>query len=309
MSVPGFQDFMLPLLQAAANRKDSPFQRKDVEEEIIQKLKLSEEDLSEVYPGTTSLRYIGRLGWALTYLFQAGLLTRPKRATYQISPQGLEVIQSKPSHVDTAYLLQFPQFRDFQKRSKPTNGKSTPNQVTVSCSDLNPDEQMAQAFEEIQGSLAQDLLDRLTKATPSFFERIVVELLVKMGYGGSFQDAARAVGKSHDGGIDGIIKEDKLGLDAIYLQAKRYDPGSSIGRPAIQQFAGALQGHRATKGVFLTTARYSKEAIEFAKHSTTKIILIDGETLVRYMIEYDLGVSPKNTFIIKRIDEDFFEEE
>lgn len=299
---------MLPLLEIAAARKETPFQRKDIEQEIIERLKLTNEDLLEVYPGTTSLRYTGRLGWALQYLFQAGLLHRPKRATYQISPQGLEVLQSNPSHIDNAFLMQFAEFRDFQKRAKTPSDKTSPN-LPENRSELNPDEQMAIAHEEIQTSLARELLDRLTSATPSFFERIVVELLVKMGYGGSFQDAAKAVGKSHDGGIDGIIKEDKLGLDAIYLQAKRYDPGSCIGRPAIQQFAGALQGHRASKGVFLTTTRFSKEAIEFAKHSTTKIILIDGETLVRYMIEYNLGVSTRSTYQIKKIDEDYFEEE
>ncbi len=309
MAVPGFQDFMLPLLQVAEKRKNSAFQTKDIRDEVANLMKISDEDLAEYYPETTILKYFDRMKWALTYLFQAGLFSRPKRGFYQITKKGLEALKAKPSHIDSKWLMQYPEFVRFLKSSRPPKKTVKQDEETEEDNLSSPDEKIAIAFDDLQKALAEELLERIQSSTPRFFEELVVQLLVKMGYGGSFHDAAKAVGKSHDGGIDGIIKEDKLGLDAIYLQAKRFASGNSVGRPEIQQFLGALQGHRATKGVFLTSSHFTKEAIEFAKNATTKIVLIDGLNLVRYMIEFDLGVSIRNTYQIKKIDEDFFEQE
>ena len=241
---------------------------------------------------------MNRIGWAKTYLKKTGFIESPKRGYYKITERGLSELKKNPKKIDNKYLSQFPGFADFVK----TRVIKTVNKGNED--DSTPDENIEANYQQIRNALANDILDNVKRCSPYFFEKLVVDLLLKMGYGGFRQDSGEITRKSADGGIDGIIREDKLGLDTIYIQAKRWD--GTIGSPEIQKFAGALQGQRARKGVFITTSKFTKEAIDFASMIENKIILIDGDTLSNLMIDYDIGVSIVDTYLIKRIDSDYF---
>ena len=262
-------------------------------------------------PSGTAPLFDNRVGWARTYLKQAGLLTSPKRGVFQITERGKALLAKGPAQINVATLEQFEEFRAFRERRRDTtaeNNAAAPRQAEQeSPATQTPEDQLAFAYGRLRSELELDLLEQVKSVTPVFFERLVIDLLVGMGYGGSRQDAGRAIGKSGDGGIDGIIKEDKLGLDVIYVQAKRWE--GTVGRPEIQKFAGALQGQRASKGVFITTSTYSREAVEFANQINTKIILIDGQQLAAMMIDHNVGVSTIGMYELKKIDSDYFEGE
>jgi len=269
---------------------------------VSKQLGLSQEDLEKLLPSGTQTVIYSRTSWACTYLKQAGLLERPERAKLVITERGQQALLETGGQIDNSYLRKYPEFVEFMRRS---NDK----QITLpdqNQSELSPEEQLDSAALSLQQSLADDLLDKLKTVSPSFFERIVVDLLVAMGYGGSVKDAGKSVGKSGDGGIDGIIKEDKLGLDTIYIQAKRWE--ANVGRPEVQKFAGALQGVRARKGVFITTSSYSTDALDFVRNIDSKIVLIDGAELSRLMIEYGVGVGVQRVVKVMRLDGDYFEE-
>ncbi len=307
MGVPDYQSLMLPLLQLAADGQEHAL--RDAVEAVSDRLGLTDAERSELLPSGTARVIASRIGWARTYLKQAGLLDSPRRGVLRITPAGQALLVQAPARIDNTLLDEYASFRAFRARGKPDNqaevagGGTGPDALA---SEQTPEDAMAQAYERVRKQLETELLDQVKGSSPSFFERLVVDLLVAMGYGGSRQDAGHALGKSGDGGIDGIVKEDRLGLDVIYLQAKRWE--GVVGRPEIQKFAGALQGRRASKGVFITTSGYSSEAIDFAQAIASKIILIDGAMLSRLMVDFNVGVSRLGTYELKRIDTDYFDE-
>jgi len=302
--IPNYQVLMLPLLKAVKDQKE--YKLNDIVDILANEFKLSEEERKELLPSGQSFLFGNRVGWARTYLKKAGLLDSPKRGYLIITQRGLDVLKQKPKEVNVALLQQFSEFLEFQSSKRDDN--TTENTIIQSESIQTPEEILENSYQDIRKSLAQELLDKITKLSPSFFERLVVELLVKMGYGGSMKDAGRAIGKSGDEGIDGTIKEDKLGLDIIYIQAKRWQPGNVVGRPEIHKFVGALAGQGAKKGIFITTSTFTKDALEFVPRNETKIVLIDGYLLAQLMIDYNLGVATQQVYEIKKIDSDYFEE-
>lgn len=304
MAIPDYQTLMLPLLELVSDGKDWTF--RSVVEELSKKYSLSEEERKELLPSGQQPIFDNRVGWARTYMKKAGLLESPKRGVLCISSKGLEVVQSKPEKINVQYLRRFPDFIEFQSLKK----DETETLIEIdNVNEQTPEETLDLSYQKIRKALALELLNKVMFLSPTFFEKLVVELLVKMGYGGSIKDAGRAIGKSGDEGIDGTIKEDKLGLDVIYIQAKRWQTGNVVGRPELQKFVGALAGQGAKKGIFITTSSFTKEALEYSPKNETKIVLIDGERLAQLMIDYDLGVSLVNKYEIKRIDNDYFGEE
>jgi len=263
---------------------------------------LSDQERNELLPSGQQAIFNNRVGWARTYLKKAGLIEAPRRAYNRITARGLDVLKQKPEKIDVSYLSQFDEFREFKAlRHEKTD------ETEIESNNKTPQEVLESAYQKIRTELADSLLERLKICSPAFFERLVVEVIVKMGYGGTRQDAGKAIGKAGDGGIDGIIKEDKLGLDTIYIQAKRWE--NIVGRPEIQKFVGALTGQRAKKGLFITTADFSAEAKEFVSRIDTKIVLIDGEMLADLMIEHNVGMSTIAAYELKKIDLDYFAEE
>ena len=292
---------MLPfLIHLSDGAEHTP---KDTEEGIAQKFELTPEDLTTLLPSGQMTVFKSRVGWARTYLKKAALLDSPKRGIYVITQRGRQVLEHNPTHINIKFLEQFPEFIAFQNASKPAR-----NEEIASGSErieISPAETIELAHQELRNQLADELLSRILECSPEFFENLVVELLVKMGYGGSRRDAGERVGQSGDGGIDGIIKEDRLGLDTIFIQAKRWQ--GSVGRPEIQKFVGALQGQRARKGVFITTSMYTQDAKIYVENIDTKVVLIDGQRLASLMIDFDVGVSQSATYVLKKIDLDYFE--
>lgn len=234
---------------------------------------------------------------------KAGLLVRTGRGKFHISTMGLELLKSNPTRIDIKFLKRYPDFQEFKNVSD-KNKSDMPNKVDKDI-ESTPEETFETSFQDLRQKLAQDLLDKVKACTPSFFEQLVVDLLVAMGYGGLRKDAGEAVGQSGDGGIDGIIKEDKLGLDVIYIQAKKWD--AAVGRPVVQTFAGSLDGQRARKGVLITTSRFSQDAQDYVGRIEKRIILIDGEQLAQLMIDHDIGVAKVDTYVVKKIDLDYFD--
>ncbi len=307
MAVPDYQSVMLPLLKYAANRKGeiSTGQAADA---LAISLDLSEEDLKQMLPSGISTTFLNRVGWAATYMKKAGLLEATRRGFYRIADRGLNLLKTNPQTINVKLLTQYPEFQEFQNLKGTRSGdKSKESAGVFDFTNITPSEALERAYENLRDELTDDLLKRLKQIKPTFFERIVVDLLVKMGYGGSRADAGKAIGKSGDGGIDGIIKEDKLGLDVVYIQAKRWD-SNSVGRPDVMQFAGALQAQKANKGIFITTSRFTDEATNYVARIGSKIVLIDGEQLAELMIENDVGVSTVGLYPVKKIDSDYFDE-
>lgn len=302
MVIPNYQVIMLPLLQFARDSEEHSLQ--EAVDSLADYFDLTDEELRELLPSGQQALFRNRLGWARSYLKQAALLESTRRGYFRITQRGLDVTRQNPSKVDVNFLDQFEEFREFRKRRKI---KRKEEKEPEEQEQMTPEEILETVYENLRSELADDILQQISKSTPRFFERIVVEVMVKMGYGGSLRDAGKAIGKSGDEGIDGIIKEDKLGLDIIYIQAKRWE--NTIGRPEIQKFAGALQGKRARKGIFITTSNFSKEALEYVSSIDSRIILIDGEQLAQYMIDHNVGVSQVSIYEVKRIDFDYFIDE
>ncbi len=280
-------------------------------EQLAAQFDLTPEERRELLPSGQQPRFDNRANWARSYLKQAGLLESPRRGYFNITPRGVDVLRRNPESIDVDFLSQFEEFVEFRSRrgtrAKPEPSRQEPAQPTMVGGDAEtPEETVEVAYQDIRESLTKDLLQQVRDCSPAFFERLVVDLLVSMGYGGTRKDAGQAIGRSGDGGIDGIIKEDRLGLDIVYVQAKRWE--AQIGRPEIQKFAGALQGQRARKGVFITTSGFSREAEDYAAGIDTKIILIDGARLAQFMIDYNVGVTPFALYELKRVDADYFAE-
>ncbi len=293
MAIPDFQSIMLPILIKASNGKE--FSLQDYVVLLADDFQLSEEERNELLPSGRQARFNNCVSWAAIYLYKAGLLERLKRGQYKISARGREVLNDNPSEINIKYLDRFQEFLAFRKPDKKKENNGT------------PEEALEAVYQTLKESLAEEIIQTIKQCSPEFFERLVIDVLVKMGYGGSRKEAGQAVGKSGDGGIDGIIKEDRLGLDIIYIQAKRWE--GVVGRPEIQKFAGALQGNRARKGIFITTSSFTKEAEDYVSRIDTKIILVDGARLAEFMIEHNVGITTVAAYEIKRIDSDYFSEE
>jgi restriction system protein len=299
MAIPDYQTIMLPLLQFAGDGKEHTL--RETVEKLADTFGLSEEEREVLLPSGQQTVFHNRVGWARTYMKKAMLLDAPRRSFFIISNRGKEVLASNPKRIDGEFLDQFAEFKEFKSLRHEKTEEELPT------TNDTPEEVLESAYLSLRHSLASDILQQVKSSPPRLFERIVVQLLVAMGYGGTLKDAGKAVGKSGDEGIDGIIKEDRLGLDIIYIQAKRWE--GTVSRPEIQKFAGALQGQRARKGIFITTSEFSKEAQDYVAKIESKIVLIDGQQFAQYMIDHNLGVTPIANYEIKRIDSDYFSEE
>jgi len=275
MAIPDFQAIMLPLLTIAGDQQEHSF--RTATEAVSEHFRLTETEQKELLSSGRQTRVRNRVGWARTYMVKAGLLETTRRGYFRITDRGLDVLKQKPAHINQKFLGQFADFREFKARRHEKPDEQSNAQAHAELD--TPEETVEAAHQKLRDDLAEELLDTVRRCSPSFFERLVIDLLVKMGYGGTRKDAGAAIGQSGDGGIDGIIKEDRLGLDTVYVQAKRWGTDSTVGRPEIQKFAGALQGHRARKGVFLSTSSFSKEARNYVSRIDSKIVLIDGDTL------------------------------
>lgn len=302
--IPDYQSIMLPLLKLVSDKQEHKF--RDIIEELAKQFKLNDNDRKELLPSGQQPSFDNRVGWANTYLKKAGLLDSPKRATIVITQRGIDVLSQNLPNINVRFLRQFQEFVDFQTTKHEAKLET---QGIEDISTQTPEEILGNAYQKIRATLAQELLKKVVELPPAFFERLVVELIVKMGYGGSIKDAGKAIGKSGDEGIDGTIKEDKLGLDTIYIQAKRWQPGNNVGRKEIQSFVGALEGQRAMKGIFITTSAFAQPSIEYALNINKKIVLIDGEELTNLMIDHDIGITRSGSYDIKKIDSDYFSED
>ena len=299
MPIPDYQSIMLPLLTFLADQQEHSL--REAMDSLARQFKLSEAERRELLPSGQQAIFDNRVGWARTYLKKALLLESMRRGYFRITQRGLDILKGNPPAINIRFLDQFDEFRQFRA---PKRERMSQKEETESGHEETPEEALENAYQNLRDTLANDLLQQIKSSPPNLFERIVVELLVRMGYGGSRQDAGRAIGQSGDEGIDGIIKEDRLGLDIIYIQAKRWE--NTVGRPEIQKFAGALQGQRAKKGIFITTSNFSKDAHEYASRIDSKIVLIDGEQLTQFMIDHDIGVARVSNYEVKRIDSDYF---
>lgn len=307
MAVPDYQSIMLPLLQFA-QAQNQEISTDEAVEALAAQLGLTEADLKEMLPSGVQPTFVNRVGWAATYMKKAGLLESTRRGHYRITQRGQDLLKKKPPKINVTLLKQYPEFQEFQQLKGTRKGdKRSAAAAPRDMEAATPSEALESAYENLRDELAAELLTRLKKASPAFFERIVVELLVKMGYGGSRADAGKAIGRTGDGGIDGIIKEDKLGLDVVYVQAKRWDT-NAVSRPDVMQFAGALQAQKALKGIFITTSRFTDDARNYVSQIGSKIVLIDGNQLCQLMIDHDVGVSTVSLYPVKKIDADYFEE-
>ena len=306
MAIPDFQSFFVPVLRATADGKEHS--SADIREKVAFELALSYEDLDQKLPSGGQTVFANRVTWSTVYLTKAGALKRPKRGTFQITERGQHLLRQHPVRFNKQALMVYPEFAAFSRGQVADNaspGEKSNGLQAIEDSVHTPEEDLVSAYELLRSALANEVLEAVKRSSPRFFEELVVDLLVAMGYGGSVADAGRAVGRSGDDGIDGIIKEDKLGLDVVYIQAKRWK--DSIGRPVVQAFAGSLEGVRARKGVLITTSTFTAEAIEYVQRIEKKIVLVDGARLANLMIEHDVGVTVAQTFMIKRLDSDYFE--
>lgn len=298
MPIPDYQHLMTPLLGVARDGKEHTLG--DAIEQIALQLKLSDQDKKESLPSGRQARFDNRVGWARTYLKKAGLLESTGRGRFRITKRGLDVLKDHATDLNSRFLTRFSEFNEFQAATRTQKGEEASGSQT-------PEETLELGYQRLKQALAQDLLERVKKSPPEFFEQLVVDLLVAMGYGGSKKDAGQAVGGSRDGGVDGTIKEDKLGLDVVYIQAKRWR--DNVGRPTVQAFAGSLDGVRAKKGVLITTSRFSDDAKKYADRIEKRIVLIDGEQLAQLMIDHGIGVTEVASYTVKRTDLDYFGEE
>ena len=299
--IPDYQSLMLPLLKLVSDGKEHRY--RDLIEKLATDFEVTDEERKELLASGNQAIFDNRVGWAKTYLKKAGLLDSSKRATFVITELGNQTLAENPDKIDAKYLRKFPEFLEFQNTSRNIDLEDEDKGI-IENNNQTPEESLDKAYQRIRKSLASELVNKVFDLSPAFFERLVVELLVKMGYGGSIKDAGKAMGKSGDEGIDGTIKEDKLGLDIIYIQAKRWSPGNVVGRPEIQKFVGALAGQGAKKGIFITTSNFTRDALEYTPRNETKIVLIDGEQLAQLMIDYNLGCTTQQIYELKKIDSD-----
>lgn len=303
MATPGYQEYMFPILKLLSDR--NIHYKKDIFANIASIFKLTQQQMEETLPSQTEPTYINRIGWAITYLKKAGLLESPSRAHFIITEEGMKIVANNVTNINSKYLRKYPSFLEFQNLSS----KAEHNNSTEDNDKENetPVEKMISYYEIIKKNICDELLNKIIEQSPTFFEQLVVDLIVAMGYGGSVNEAGKATKKTGDEGIDGLVKEDKLGLDTIYIQAKRWKKDNYVGRPEIQKFVGALAGQGARKGIFITTSSFTKDAIDYKPRNETSIILIDGKKLVELMYEYNVGVTSEKKFEIKRVDSDYFE--
>lgn len=307
--IPDYQTLMLPLLQILSDGKEHELQ--SLIKDLSDKFNLTEAERSELLPSGNQEIINNRVGWARTYLKKANLLSSPRRATFQITKDGLEVLKTNPKKIDNEFLHRIDVFNSWMTNFK-ANYKNQKEaelreaQAIESSTEKTPEELLDYSYQKLKDELAIEVLEKVKKSTPAFFERLVVDLLIRMGYGGSRKEAGQTIGKSGDGGIDGIIKEDKLGLDTIYIQAKRWENTVPINQ--IRDFAGSLLSKKSRKGIFITTSNYPKGAYDFVESIDPKIVLIDGKQLAELMIQYNVGTSTRNTFEVKKLDLDYFDE-
>jgi len=305
MAISDYQSLMLPVLVASSKGE---VRIGFVVEELADQLALTPEERSELLPSGKQTIFSNRVHWAKSYLSKAHLVEITRRGHFKITERGQKLLENHPSHIDNRLLMQFEEFRQFRERSNEAD-ESANQAVLPSIEDQKqtPDESMRTAHRQIETALAQDLLDRIREAPPDFFERLIVNLLLSMGYGGSAENAGRTLGRSGDDGVDGVIDQDALGLDRVYVQAKRYAIGNSIGAGAIRDFFGSLDRHKAAKGLFVTTSAFSSSARETAEFLSKWIVLIDGDHLAKLMIRHNVGCRVEYTLDIKKVDEEFFE--
>ncbi len=300
MAIPSFQEITLPLLQLAADGQTHVLAT--ARQTLAAHFKLTEAEQAELLPSGRQRRFANRVAWAKVHLERAGLLASPERGQFQITPRGREVLADPPALLDIRYLERYPEYRSFRSKA-PESVSSLAAQSTAELE--TPEEALEAAYQSLHAGLALEVLERVKSASPRFFEHLVVELLLKMGYGRA-GGSAEATGRSDDEGIDGIIAEDRLGLELVYLQAKRWE--GTVGRPEIQKFVGALHGQRARKGVFITTGLFSSEAASYVKNIEPRVALIDGPQLAQFMIDHDVGVTLRQSYAVKAIDSDYFDE-
>lgn len=301
MPIPDFQTLMRPLLEAHADGREHL--NRDLVARLAERFGLTDEERREMLPSGRARLFDNRVGWAKAHIAQAGFLGSPRRAISTITERGREALRMHPERIDLRVLNDYDEYREFRNRRKSTDDESGVPEVETQ-DEQTPEELLENAYLKVRRQIEAELLAQIKSAPPEFLERVVVDLVVRMGYGGSRKDAGEALGRSGDEGIDGIIKEDPLGLDIIYLQAKRWE--GTVGRPEIQKFAGALQGQRARKGIFITTSTFSADALDYASRIETKIILIDGSRLAKLMFEHGVGVATASNYEVKRIDSDYF---
>ena len=305
MAIPDYQSLMLPVLVASAKGE---VRIRSVVEELADQLRLSPEERSELLPSGKKTVFSNRVHWAKLGLSKAHLVEITRRGYFRITPRGQTVLGSQPSDIDNKFLTQFEEFRQFRERSGGTVEQDSETlSPALDAQKQTPDETMRTAHRQIDSALGQDLLERVREAPPDFFERLIVNLLLSMGYGGTADRAGRTLGRSGDDGVDGVIDQDALGLDRVYIQAKRYAAGNSIAAGAIRDFFGSLDRHKATKGLFVTTSTFSSSAKETAALLSKRIVLIDGDQLAKLMIRHNVGCRVEETLHIKKIDEEFFE--
>lgn len=307
MAIPDFQSLMLPLLQFCGDSKEHT--NREAIDHLAGVFQLSEDERKDLLPSGRQAVFHNRVAWARAYMKMAKLLENTQRGVFRITKRGQNVLQNPPHKIDIRFLMQFPEFAEQRKAEQKKLRKKKVETIIPDEPDssITPEEQIEDAYEKLRVNLTSEILSQLKDSSPSFFEKVVVEVLVKMGYGGSRKDAGEAIGRSGDEGIDGIIKEDRLGLDIIYIQAKKW--GNTVSRPEIQKFAGALQGKRAKKGIFITTSEFSQGCEEYIAAIDSKIILIDGQRLAQLMIDFNVGVSTEAIYELKRVDSDYFAEE
>lgn len=298
MAIPDFQSIMLPLLNFCAHGQEHT--NREAIEALSEHFGLIEEEQKQLLPSGQQRVFDNRVAWARAHMKMAQLLENTRRGVFRITDRGKDVLSKSPSEINLRFLQQFPEYMEARLKHKTSRDKEESEELEAK----TPEEQIEQAYETLRENLAGDLLAQLKSSSPAFFEKVVVEVLVKMGYGGSRKDAGQAIGRSGDEGIDGIIKEDRLGLDIIYIQAKKWE--STVSRPEIQKFAGALQGKRARKGIFITTSEFSDGASEYVNAIDSKIILIDGEQLAKLMLDFSVGVSTEAVYELKKLDSDYF---
>ncbi len=301
--IPDYQSLMRPVLEKSSAGE---VRISDVVEDISNDLNLSDDERNELLPSGKQTTISNRIHWAKTYLKQAGLVRSTRRAHFIITDAGRKVLNDRDATIDTKYLLKFEAFQEFRSRSSETE-TTRPKANDETPANITPDEELRKAHKQINASLADDLLDRVRESTPAFFEEMIVKLLVAMGYGGTSEDAGKALGRSGDDGVDGVIDQDPLGVDQIYIQAKRYKAGNTVGSGAIRDFFGGLSLKRAQKGIFVTTSNFSTSAISTARDLGGRIVLIDGAQLGKLMIRYNVGCRDEDVLHIKKVDEDFFD--
>jgi restriction system protein len=307
VAIPDFQTMMRPLLLVLEDGQERTSTQ--IREALASEFSLTQEELAEMIPSGRAKTFANRVAWAMTHMYQARLLDRPRRSVYRITPRGIEVLAAEPKRVDLKILAQFDEYRAFRTKGGATSDAESAagTEFEVISSDHTPEEQISAAYRSIRSALVADLLERVADKPSQFFERLVLDVLRAMGYGGVGADSTTHLGQSGDEGVDGVIREDKLGLDLIYVQAKRWS--NPVGRPEIQKFFGALHGKRASKGVFITTSFFTSEAASYADGVTPRIILIDGHQLARLMVDYGVGVSTVETYELKRVNLDYFADE